>query len=284
MPHELITLEPIRAKNGAMILGPAPQLNFPGLPALPGIPGAPTIPGLGGIAGLTPAGIINKFAALTQPTQPLPRYFGSITAMVTFQEQHTDRLTLTQHPVEQGAKITDHAYMEPLQVEIHFGASNSSMPQTNGINDYLQSLYRQLVPQPGGGGSTIDQLYKQLQTLQASRTPFNIQTGKRLYKNMLITSMEVTTDNTSEYALMVTVTCTEVIIVSTSIVINPPDADQAQPQKTGDILNSGAKQLQNITPPANPPLGQPAPTINPPLGLSSAGALSGGVGTQLGPP
>ncbi|WP_368855305.1 phage baseplate protein, partial [Escherichia coli] len=65
-----------------------------------------------------------------------------------------------------------------------------------------------------GGGSLLDfidtsslgltlglspkETYQQILDLQSSRIPFDVVTGKRLYSNMLIRAIEVTTDRTSE--------------------------------------------------------------------------------------
>jgi hypothetical protein len=44
--------------------------------------------------------------------------------------------------------------------------------------------------------------------------PFDVVTGKRLYTNMLIRALEVTTDRTSENVLSAVLTLREVIITS----------------------------------------------------------------------
>jgi hypothetical protein len=39
-------------------------------------------------------------------------------ADVTIEEQHSDELNITEHPVETGSPISDHAYMTPPEVTI----------------------------------------------------------------------------------------------------------------------------------------------------------------------
>lgn len=155
------------------------------------------------------------------------RFFGSITALVTIEERGTDRTTLTEHPVEQGAQITDHAYQQMPELQIRFGATNSS--------------------DQADDETYVSQLYDKLQALQQTRQPFSIQTGKRLYQNMLIVSMELITDEKTETALMLVIICRGLIIVQTSVVGVPPADVQADPQKTGPVTNSGAKQPQPTT-------------------------------------
>jgi hypothetical protein len=47
-------------------------------------------------------------------------------------------------------------------------------------------------------GLSPKETYQELLDLQNSRVPFDVVTGKRIYTNMLIRALEVTTDRTSE--------------------------------------------------------------------------------------
>jgi hypothetical protein len=91
--------------------------------------------------------------------------------------------------------------------------------------------------------------YGLLLSWQASLLPFDVMTGKRIYSNMLIERLQVTTDQHSEFALMATIACRQVIIVSTATTTvegasssnsahedrrRPPDADGGTKQ-AGDV-------------------------------------------------
>lgn len=124
---------------------------------------------------------------------PHPRMIGGIVAEVTIEEVERDELVITEHPVEQGAPIADHAFKRPSVVVIRAGWSMSGsfdMSADSGV-------------------------YRLLLQWQAALIPFDVITGKRSYSNMLMESLTVTTDQTSEFALMANITCRQVIIVST---------------------------------------------------------------------
>lgn len=144
-------------------------------------------------------------------------------ANVTVEESHNDALTITQHPVQQGAAITDHAFKNPSQVTIRVGWTNSGA-QAAGDQNYVAAIYKQLLE------------------IQASRVPFSCQTGKRLYRNMLFLSLSVTTDDQTEAALMVVATLQEIIIVQTQVTTVPPAALHAAPARTAPTLNQGTVQ------------------------------------------
>lgn len=168
------------------------------------------------------------------------RGIGTIEAMATLEEAAIDTLQITEHPVEQGANINDHAFKHPSQVVIRCGWSNSSLEALiNGVVGLATAL-------AGGdtfGSDYVSGIYNKLLALQESRIPFDVSTGKRTYRNMLMRSLSQTTDPRSENALMCTVVCRQVIIVQTRATTLPPRANQARPQATSEISNSGTKQV-----------------------------------------
>lgn len=149
-----------------------------------------------------------------------PRNIGGFVANVTIEEQHIDRLAVTEHPVEQGAAITDHAYKQPARLTIRAGWSNSS-PNALGNPFYIQTIYQSFI------------------ALQASRAVFDIITGKRSYTNMLIETLIETTDKEHENAMMLVLECKEIIMVNTQTVTVPPSANMANPSSNAATLQTG---------------------------------------------
>jgi hypothetical protein len=136
------------------------------------------------------------------------RSIGGIIAEVTIEESGRDELMITEHPVEQGAPIADHAFKRPAEVVMHCGWSE------------------------GGSGFLGAQggVYGALLSWQAALVPFDLFTGKRWYPNMLIAGLVVETDEHSEHALMATITCREIILVSSQTVTGSGgDANTAAP-------------------------------------------------------
>jgi hypothetical protein len=160
----------------------------------------------------------DAFALIFSPV----RLIGTMIPDVVVEEAHRDQLVITDHPVERGAAISDHAFKLPSEVEIRCGWSNSSA----GVEGYVQAVYEEFLE------------------LQASRVPFAVFTGKRSYTNMLVRSLEVTTDQHSEHALYVTAGLREIIIVDTQTTSVPSQDKQASPSQTASIANTGSKQLQ----------------------------------------
>lgn len=195
------------------------------------------------------------------------RNIGSFIANVTIEEQHQDDIQITDHPVEVGASITDHAFRKPSSLVIKAGWSNSPSASnilqsaanavTGTINGAV-GLANQVSSALGGPSfssvtgnqaKSIKDIYADMLKLQASRTLLNVVTGKRSYKNMLIESVSETTNADTENALILTIKLREVILVSTRVVqlsdtgIAADRSALKQPDRNAVPTNSGAKQL-----------------------------------------
>jgi len=157
--------------------------------------------------------------------RPYGRSIGGIIAQVTIEEQATDELHITDHPVEQGAPIADHAFKVPTSLQITAGWSSAW----------------------AGDLSAESGVYGFLLSLQAMLIPFDVITGKRIYSNMLIERLVVTTDEKSEFSLMAQIGCRQVIIVGTQTVevstMSGNPQDQANPSETSTNADNGPQTV-----------------------------------------
>lgn len=160
------------------------------------------------------------------------RTIGSITVNVVINESTNDTLTITKQPVQQGASITDHAYKEPTAF------SMSIHEKDNGLLAGLLDPFSSLLDTFSGNG--LSKLYQEFIDLQASRIPFDITTPKRIYRNMLLASIGVTTDKATENILALNLGFQEVIIVSVTTT-QVPRTRQRLSAVTGAIQNAGKK-------------------------------------------
>lgn len=189
--------------------------------------------GIGGVLGGTLAGIGSQVASkLINVLLMSGRSIGGIIPDVTIEEHHVDTLAITDHPIETGASISDHAYMQPSEITMRVAWSNSNSLTNSIVSGSILS----------GDISDANELYRQLLDLQKSREPFDVVTGKRTYNNMLIKQLSVTTDRDSENALIVTAILRQVNIVQTSSVQLSSSDVQASPEDTGAVQNGGTKQ------------------------------------------
>lgn len=170
---------------------------------------------------------------LLSPVLFLQRNIGGFIADVTIEEDHTDEVVITEHPVERGASITDHAYKRPASVIIKAGWSNSTWAA------FGNPFYVQLV-------------YKKMLTLQASLQPFSITTGKRIYNNMLIRRLSIVTDEKNENALSATFECQEILIASTQTVSSGSGdpANMQDPVNNAGTTNRGTITVRSLSNPS----------------------------------
>lgn len=164
------------------------------------------------------------------------RRIGIIIPDVVVSEKHSDMLEISEHPVETGAPVTDHAYKRPSEVvmEIGFAGGGAFL---DFANELTHSGMLSMSPR---------ETYQQILALQASRVPFDVVTGKRLYSNMLIRALEVTTDRTTENVLSATITLREVIISQTQKVTVADKTNMKDGVNTSAVINSGAKTTKPV--------------------------------------
>jgi hypothetical protein len=175
------------------------------------------------------------------------RAIGPFVAHVTLRERHVDELEIVDHPVEQGALISDHAFKRPPEVTIECAWSDS--PRASGIGGGLISAVTGTTAGvqsiiTGNSPDQVRDVYLKLLALQNSATLIDVHTGKRSYKDMLIRSIMVDTDKDSEHVLNVTATLRQVLIATVRVVsIAAPKNQQADPQATVPSVDKGIKQL-----------------------------------------
>ncbi|MDU5080227.1 phage baseplate protein [uncultured Tissierella sp.] len=142
---------------------------------------------------------------------------------------HTRKTKITQHPVETGAAITDHAYVEPAELIIEVGMSDACI-------SFIQGQFNQKYTR---SVSAIDTLWK----LQEQRIPMDVLTRLKLYKNMLIEVISVPDDWQTLNGLRATVTLREIIVVGVKTVeMNSKASSSKSPQKTA-ATNKGTQQV-----------------------------------------
>lgn len=165
------------------------------------------------------------------------RKIATFTAYVTMEEIATDTMEITQHPVQQGADITDHAYKKPAQLAIRAIWSDEDRSITDMYKDFLTLQWNHK-------SKPLTEVYKDLLNLQNSRIPFDVVTGKRAYKNMLLSGLLQSTDQQTENCLAISATLQEINLVSVKTSVVPAREVQKAPEKTGMTENAGTKSPQ----------------------------------------
>lgn len=147
---------------------------------------------------------------------------------VAISERHSDEITVTSHPVDVGAQISDHAYKMPSIVVCTFGWSDSSRL----INSIMSgSIFR--------GLEGVNDVYEKLLKLMEERKPVKLTTKKRTYPTMLITKLETVTTADSENSATIEITFQEILTASTQTVTLA--TVQSDPSKTGAVTNGNSR-------------------------------------------
>ena len=206
---------------------------------------------------------VSPYRGILAPTAPDGTVLDDIHAQATVEEHHRDELEITEHPVEQGAAISDHAFKRPAEVTLVLGWSNSPSSDGSLINsaigfatassaalrnvaDAYETVSGVLGIQSelsGAGVSQIQSIYQKLLDLQEKRALFVLYTGKRVYTNMVCKMLTTETDYKSAHSMLIRMVCKQVILVNTSTTSLTSDT-QKSPEDTTSPTDNGAVNLQ----------------------------------------
>ena len=175
--------------------------------------------------------------ALNQQPVAIIRSMGGLVFDAVFEETHEADLEVTDNPVETGVVVSDHAFMKPLRVKISAGVSDTPLAAVT--DDPFAS---------DAGRSR--RAFELLTELQKRAEPFDLQTGLKLYENMVCTSIRTSQDKDSSGALLFTAELREVIIVYTQVVTYPPRKPGATKRQAGPKKDKGEQQGKEVTNPA----------------------------------
>lgn len=120
-------------------------------------------------------------------------------AIFTTTTEH--QLMITQHPVQTGANISDHAYVQPVKIAMDIGVSDAMAYRIPGAYDNL-------------GPTKSISAYRALCKMMELRIPVKVITRLNTYDNMLIESIAVNDDVSTLYALKASVQLVQVLVVN----------------------------------------------------------------------
>ena len=155
---------------------------------------------------------------------------------VTVSEVHSLQAEVTQHPVEVGADIADHYRPKPAELRIQGIVTDTPLDNSLGLA-VARALEGPIGTAIGvtqgiaatalGRASILRSTFNALQSLHDNAVPCQIFTPYKIYRDMLMTDLQVTRDKAGGEALYFTAAFREVFFVSSSTTsINVPAANQ----------------------------------------------------------
>lgn len=174
---------------------------------------------------------------MSQETQPVAiiRSMGGLVFDAVFDETHESDLEVTDNPVETGVVVSDHAYMKPLKVTLLAGVSDIVLDDAVTSDPFASDSGRS------------KRAFELLCDLQKKAEPFDVQTGLKLYTNMICTSIRTSQDKETAGVLVFNAELREVLIVNTQAVKYPPRKAGATKRQAGPKKDKGEQQGKEVT-------------------------------------
>jgi hypothetical protein len=144
-----------------------------------------------------------------------------------YRVMHSRRLRMTEHPVQSGASIADHAFIMPAKISLEIGMSDAMQAFTPNVFT--------------SNASKSVSAYQILVALQQGRQPLTLNTRLDTYTNMLIESIDAPDTKETRYGLKATVMLGQIFTGTVTA-----QSVSARPQ-TSDSTSVGAKQAVPIS-------------------------------------
>ncbi len=120
--------------------------------------------------------------------------------------------TVTSNPIESGAEVNDHIFTNPKIYTLSAGVTNTPLSL---LSDDIFTTGIFTVGESGGGRR--EAAWEVLNILHDTGETFSVQAGLELLDNMIITSIDATTDAATQGALLFSATLQQLTIVDTAI-------------------------------------------------------------------
>lgn len=136
-----------------------------------------------------------------------------------FRVEHLSNLRITEHPVQDGANISDHAYKLPEHITLEIGMSDC-------MDSFISGQF-------GVGDGKSIQAYQVLKGMQEARNPLSVVTRLQVYNNMLIESIVAMDDVHTRFGGKFIVTLKQIItaqLATTTVKSDRPQTTQETPK------------------------------------------------------
>lgn len=158
--------------------------------------------------------------------------YGQFAFDAVFSIDHSVQATVTQHPVQVGAAITDHVFMNPDSVQLDIGMSDA-------------------VWNAGPDHSVL--AYQRLREIMEKRETVTLVTRLRTYPDMIIDSISVPEDFKTMYALKASVSFQQIRMSNVNVLLvqqevsSSKSGSKATPHPDGLLNDFSAEALEGST-------------------------------------
>jgi hypothetical protein len=167
--------------------------------------------------------------------QPFNAIIDTLVLDASVKEDHDAEVEVTDHPVEQGAAVSDHARPKPEELTIEGMVSNTPL-------NFIQA--RRSVTSEGftwttsaqtnairGNPGNAEAAYVTLRAMRDTPKMLTIITALRSYDNMVMTSLKIPRDKETGDVLKFTAKFKQVRIVTNAVTVVATKVNKAKPQQ-----------------------------------------------------
>ena len=155
---------------------------------------------------------IERGQTMGTPTMITSPSYGRFLFDFVFSAEHKMNLKPTEHPVQSGSSITDHSIMQPDEVILEIGMSDTAS---------------------GAGSNYSVNGYQMLRAIMQKREPLTLTTRLNTYRDMLITSISAPDDVNTMFALKASIYLQQIKIATVATVSVQQTVSSSKPSTPG---------------------------------------------------
>lgn len=185
------------------------------------VPAQPTTAYTGQVTSGSSSGSSFTIESTTVMSSPLTYVFDAVLAL-----DHAQTLTKTRHPVQTGAAVNTHAYIEPATLVLDVLMSDAAqgyVAASQNVAPYYQIWPGSTSGSVGNAASRSRSAYQTMLNLQALRIPLTVTTKLRTYSNMLIASIAPREDYKTVTGLRMRVEFEQLFLTSILVISARPN-------------------------------------------------------------
>lgn len=166
---------------------------------------------------------------------------------------HNMTATITSNPIEDGSNVSDHVNIEPRRLTIEGFISNTPLTIQQSIaTTFATAVLNQVTPPLLTGSlvsafqvstNRIQDAFIILEELMNNKVPFRVQTGLKLYENMIVSDISI--PRNSENALRFTMNLQQIQVSQSEVVLIPETNLANNVKHTASSLQSEGKKSTN---------------------------------------
>jgi len=169
------------------------------------------------------------------------RTIGDLRLDAVIEEDYDLSVEVTSNPVEFGSEMNDHAIIKPL-VYIMKGVVTNTPIGIAALGQIKDSVSGFIGDSTGTGATRAQIAFEELEKIRVARELITVQTGLKLYENLILTNLKINQNKSTSKALFFSATLVEIFVPKSERVQFPEEQLEGNDRLQGSSPSQKGRQ------------------------------------------